>query len=319
MLSVAAAPAVAASVSVSGSVLIVRADAGDSGLFSFPSGYGQRPGVLTFVTRTAPLALGPGCAPPALTSPGMVGQAECFGATTARMELDGSAGTQVLPPPVPTTVVGGAMTETMFTSYTDAPVTVYGMGGDDFLSGGPGADHLEGGDGNDTLTTGFGAGDTLVGGPGDDDFVSSQDLPGHRFVCDTGHDELFIDWRPGQFSVDTASCPPFLLEPFDPPTLRLKRDRSVRVPVTFSEPARGRVNISRGDLLGSTRVRRNRTTATVELRVNRATYRTVRRRGRRGLIVLVTATPLIDREGERTSFSPESIARIGGYRARLRG
>ncbi len=247
------------------------------------------------------------------------GQAQCVGATTARMELDAAAGTSVLPPPVPTTIIGSPLTDALLTSYTEAPVTVYGMAGDDHLQGANGPDLLDGGDGNDTLTTGLGAGDTLVGGPGDDDFWSSQDLPGHRFVCDTGHDELFIDWRPGQFSVDTASCPPFLLEPFDPPTLRVKRDRSVRVPVTFSEPARGRVNISRGDLLGSTRVRRNRTTATVELRVNRATYRTVRRRGRRGLIVLVTATPLIDREGEPTSFSPESMARIGGYRARLRG
>ena len=230
MLSVAAAPAVAASVSVSGSVLIVRADAGDSGLFSFPSGYGQRPGVLMFVTQTAPLALGPGCAPPAFTFPGMVGQAECFGATTARMELEAAAGTQVVPPPVPTTVMGSPLTDVLLTAYGEAPVTAYGMAGDDYLNGGNGPDLLDGGEGNDNLATGFGAGDTLVGGPGDDDFVSLQDMPaGHRFVCDTGHDELFIDWRPGQFSVDTASCPPFLLEPFDPPTLRLKRDRSVRV------------------------------------------------------------------------------------------
>lgn len=300
-------------------MLIVRADAGDSGLFSFPSGYGQRDGVMTVVTGSAPLALGPGCAPPALPIPGMAGQAECFGATTARIELDAAAGTSVVPPPVPATVVGSPMTDTLLTSYTEATVTVYGMAGDDSLQGARGPDLLDGGDGNDTLSAGFGAGDTLVGGPGDDDFFSSQDLPGHRFVCDTGHDELFIDWRPGQFSVDTASCPPFLLEPFDPPTLRVKRDRSVRVPVTFSEPARGRVNLSRGGLLGSTRVRRNRTTATVGLRLNRATYRLVRRRGRRGLIVLVTATPLVDREGERTSFIPESTGRIGGYHVRLRG
>ena len=309
----------AANVSVSGSVLIVRADAGDSGLFSFPSGYFQGNGRLTVVTGTASLAIGPGCAPPVLPVPGMAGQAECYGAATARMELDAAAGARVLPAPVPTTVVGSPMTDTLLTSYTEATVTVYGMAGDDYLVGGNGTDHLEGGEGNDTLTAGFPVGDTLVGGPGDDDFFSSQDLPANRFVCGTGKDELFIDWRPGQFSVDTASCPPFLLEPFDPPTLRVKRDRSVRVPVTFSEPARGRVNVSRGAILGSARIGRNRTTTTMRLRLGQATYRLLRRRGRRGLIVLVTATPLVDRQGERTSFIPESPARIGGYRARLRG
>ena len=319
LLLVPAAPAAAASVSVSGSVLIVRADAGDSGLFSFPSGFWQGNGRLTVVTETATLALGSGCAPPAVPVPGMTGQAECYGAATARMEFDAAAGVTVVPPPVPTTVVGSPMTDALLTSYTEATVTVYGMAGDDHLVGGNGADYLDGGDGNDTLNTGPGAADTLVGGPGDDDFFSSQDLPGNRFVCDTGRDELFIDWRPGQFSVDTASCPPFLLEPFDPPTLRVKRDRSVRVPVTFSEPARGRVNLSRGGLLDSSRISRNRTTATLPLRLDRATHRLLRRRGRRGLIVLVTATPLVDRQGERTRFLPESSARIGGYHARLRG
>jgi hypothetical protein len=254
-----------------------------------------------------------------LQYPGTAGQAECFGASTARIELSAAAGTEVALPPVPATVVGSPMTDVVSASYTEATVTVYGLAGDDSLRGREGPALLDGGEGNDTLMAGLGAGDTLVGGPGDDDFFSPQDQPGvHRFVCGTGHDELFIDWRPGQSSVDTASCPPFLLEPFDPPTLRVKRDRSVRVPVTFSEPARGRVNLSKGGLLGSSRVRRNRTTATVELRLSGAAYRLVRKRGRRGLRVYVSATPLVDREGERTSFAPESPSRIGGYQVRLR-
>jgi hypothetical protein len=69
------AVASAASVSVSGAVLTLRADAGDSGLFSFPSGL-QGGGRLRVATATATLAHGPGCGPPAMPSPGMAGQAE---------------------------------------------------------------------------------------------------------------------------------------------------------------------------------------------------------------------------------------------------
>jgi len=214
------------------------------------------------------------------------------------------------------------MSDDLTSPYAMASMTVHGMGGDDHLMGGAGEAYLDGGAGNDTLTSGTGVGQTLVGGPGDDDFHSTkeEDTAVPRIECGQGRDDLFIDWRPGRFSLDTASCPPFLLDRFDPPPLRVKRDRTVRVPVTFSEPVRGRVRIlgDRG-VLGSSPVARYSTTATLRLRLSPAGYRSVRQRGKRGLRVLVAAA-LVDRSGERASTARDDDGnRIGGYRVLLRG
>jgi hypothetical protein len=234
------------------------------------------------------------------------------------VELGVAAGVTFAPPDVPATVFGSPADDSLLASYGTAELTMYGMGGDDTMGGGGGRGHLDGGAGNDTLYTARSSEMTLVGGPGNDTFHSSEGVPG-RFVCGTGKDDLFIDWRPGLFSVDTASCPPFLLDRHDMPTLRVKGDRTVGVPVTFSEPAKGWIHISRGARPnGSARVKRYRRKATLRLRLDAATYRQVRSRGRRGLQMLVTATPLVDRSRERTHFRHGSSRQIGGYVALLR-
>ncbi|MBI5790411.1 MAG: DUF4347 domain-containing protein [Rhodocyclales bacterium] len=51
------------------------------------------------------------------------------------------------------------------------PVSIYGLGGNDTLTGGTASDTLDGGGGNDTLDGGAGGNDTLIGGNGNDTFV----------------------------------------------------------------------------------------------------------------------------------------------------
>ena len=78
-------------------------------------------------------------------------------------------------------------------SGSDKGLHIYGLGGNDTLTGGSGDDHLIGGDGNDTLDGGpgdeglhggygndmlsGGAGDDLCeGGPGEDEFIDGSTL-----------------------------------------------------------------------------------------------------------------------------------------------
>jgi len=76
-----------------------------------------------------------------------------------------------------------------------------GLGGDDFLAGGPGDDRLDGGSGDDTLQGGWGADDVLIGGPGEDimhgldgdDTFRARDGERDDVVCGAGTDTAFVD------------------------------------------------------------------------------------------------------------------------------
>lgn len=92
---------------------------------------------------------------------------------------------------------GGSGKDQFVTSVAGLPVRVFGYGGDDDLTGGSAADHLNGGEGHDRLDA-AGGNDGLVGGVGDDvllgaagdDWLWGRD--GHdRLVGGAGADRLW--------------------------------------------------------------------------------------------------------------------------------
>jgi serralysin len=79
-------------------------------------------------------------------------------------------------------------TPTIFASTL--PTAMYGLAGDDKLTGGTQSDYLEGGNGNDLLTGGAGS-DTLIGGTGNDSYIGgsgNDNIEGGLASNDTGMD-----------------------------------------------------------------------------------------------------------------------------------
>src|SRR5262249_22340606 len=74
---------------------------------------------------------------------------------------------------VPIVAHMGDGADTLTDESADNSVTVYGEGGQDYLTGGSGTDHLYGGDGSDTIDGGGGA-DVIEGGAGNDFLIGGD-------------------------------------------------------------------------------------------------------------------------------------------------
>lgn len=313
-------PAAAATVAVNDGVLVLHADPSEPGRYgSYCCAIGG--GLVVFADRwplgppppfpqgaPATLTPGPGCTARApLTG---TAEAECVGAQTARFELGGGlAGNSAGAPPLPSTVFGSPGQDTI---TGGAPLTAYGFEGNDNLIGRLPGSVIDGGPGDDNLNAFTGT--TVIGGPGNDVMSSSKGQRDIRYDCGPGQDILQVDRRAGQVQLD-ASCPPILIWPEGIPVARLAADGTARVPVAFSEAARGTIQLyrQRRSFGSSARIRSRVTRATVRIRLGRADARRVRSRGRNGLVVSVFAF-LVDASGERAQGGEDSF----GIRLRAR-
>jgi Ca2+-binding RTX toxin-like protein len=89
----------------------------------------------------------------------------------------------------------------VITGYNDGGNRIYGLGGNDYLSGGAKADLIDGGEGDDTLSGGEGD-DTLTGGSGHDALYGSDGNDTYLFGAGSEIDTIYdYDSSPGNCDV----------------------------------------------------------------------------------------------------------------------
>ena len=86
-------------------------------------------------------------------------------------------------------VLAGDSSDNMISGFNDGPNRIYGLGGNDILTGGSGNDFIDGGDGNDTLYGGTGN-ELLIGGAGDDFIATGTGYDIIAFNRDDGRDTV---------------------------------------------------------------------------------------------------------------------------------
>jgi Ca2+-binding RTX toxin-like protein len=179
----------AATVSVDGAILLVRAESGEANELLVA----LSDEVILVADAAAPLAAGDGCA-------AVEGGVECDVAGLAVLHVeagDGDDGVTVEAAGLRVEVDAGAGDDTVDAAAATGPAALAGGAGSDLLEGGAGADVLDGAEGNDVLRGGAGN-DSLTGGAGTDSLQG--EAGGDTLLADPGADVLT-----GGAGVDTVS------------------------------------------------------------------------------------------------------------------
>lgn len=195
-LLVGAAPSGAAQLTLEGSTLVYRADAGETNDTLVGSDVGN-PTAIRIADPAAP-TIGPGLDCEVSEVFGRF-EASCApdGIAAIRLELgDGDDQLSVaddLPFSGPFSADGGPGNDNLRGLLRDFPVVYTGGDGNDKLDGSGGGDQLHGGPGNDEIGGG-GGNDELRGDDGDDRLNGGQALSSDILDGGAGHDTIDADW-----------------------------------------------------------------------------------------------------------------------------